>query len=101
MRSNILVTGAGGFLGSWITEALHLSRAARVRAGVHRWGSAVRVARFPLEIVHCDVLSIDTIRAALHGMDAVVHCAISSDPSVVTEGTKNVLEAAASCSTVR
>src|SRR5215469_2752110 len=90
----VLVSGAGGFLGGWITESLYLSGRAEVRAGVHRWESAARIASYPVEIAKCDVLDPATLSEALRGIDAIVHCAISKDYKVSTEGTRNLLEAA-------
>ena len=52
----VLVTGAGGFIGGWIAEAFHLAGWADVKAGIARWSSAARIARFPLDIVQCDVM---------------------------------------------
>ena len=88
----VFVTGAGGFLGGWTVECLQLS-GIPVRAGVRRWNSAVRLARRTPEIVRCDVLSLDDLRAALDGCDAVVHCAVGDD-RVTIEGTRNVLTVA-------
>ena len=88
----ILVTGGGGFIGNRFVEVIHLTGFGRVRVGVRRWASAARAARFPIEIVLCDVLDDRQIAAAMHGVDVVVHCAVG-DERVIVEGTRNVLEA--------
>lgn len=95
-RPVILVTGAGGFIGGWMAEALHLSGAAQIRAGVSRWTGAARIARFPLEVVQCDVMDPDSLDRALAGIDVVVHCARArgNDNSVTTAGTRLLLERA-------
>lgn len=89
----ILVTGAGGFIGGRVVEILHLSQRATVIAGVRRWGSAVRIARHPVEIRMCDVTDPqqvdDCVREATH----VVHCA-TGGADVDVEGTRQILEAA-------
>lgn len=90
----VLITGAGGFIGGWIAEAFHLSGWAQVRAGLSRWSSAARIARFPMDIVLCDILSKDSLDAALQGVDYVVHCARAkgNDNSVTLDGTRLLLE---------
>ena len=90
----ILVTGGGGFIGNRFVEVIHLTGFGRARVGVRRWASAARAARFPIDIVLCDVLDVRQIAAAMHGVDVVVHCAVG-DERVIVEGTRNVLEAAA------
>jgi nucleoside-diphosphate-sugar epimerase len=90
----ILVTGGGGFIGNRFVEVIHLTGFGRVRVGVRRWASAARAARFPIDIVLCDVLDGGQIAAAMRGVDVVVHCAVG-DERVIVEGTRNVLEAAA------
>jgi nucleoside-diphosphate-sugar epimerase len=91
----VLVTGAGGFVGGWVAEALHLS-GWRVKAGISRWMSAARIARFPLEIVQCDVLKTDSLDEALKGIDVVVHCARGpeEDDAVTKAGTRLLIERA-------
>ncbi len=89
----VLVTGAGGFIGSRIVEMMHGMGFATVRAGVRRWAAAARIGRFPVEIVRCDVTDEAQVRAATHGVDWVVHCAVG--PREVTiQGTENVMRAA-------
>ena len=86
-----LVTGANGFIGGWLAETLYL-RGTRVRAGAHNWSGAARVARFPIEIVPCDILDAEQVTLALNGVTHVIHCAKGSHESIVT-GTQNMLEA--------
>jgi nucleoside-diphosphate-sugar epimerase len=91
----VLVTGAGGFIGGWVAEALHLA-GWDVRAGISRWTSAARIARFPLTIVQCDVMNAASLDEALKGVDAVVHCARGKDENdeVTKSGTRLLIERA-------
>ncbi len=98
-----LVTGATGFLGTWITRAL-------VAAG-HRPTVLVRdprrlahLADLPLNVVEGDVLQSDSLERATAEVDAVIHVAglvslRNRDEGSLTRvnltGTRNVLEAAA------
>lgn len=93
MSDRVLVTGAGGFIGGRIAEALHCSGSLRVRAGIRRWSSAARIGRFTMDIVVADVADPASIREAMRGVDLVVHCA-RGDSATVRTGMKNVLEAA-------
>ena len=63
-RETILVTGAGGFVGGTIVEALHFGEEYRVLAGIARWSSAPRVARLPITLVQCDVLKQNELAEA-------------------------------------
>jgi nucleoside-diphosphate-sugar epimerase len=90
MGKNILVTGAGGFVGGRIVEVLHEVGQGVVRAGIRRWSSAARIGRLPVEIVPCDVRSAESVRAAMNGVTAVVHCA-HGDFETNAEGTRTVL----------
>ena len=92
-NETILVTGSGGFIGGWIAETLHLTHAGNVRAGIRSWSSAARLARFPMEIVLCDVMDRDSIGRALNGATRVIHCVAGSSEAII-EGTRNMLEVA-------
>jgi nucleoside-diphosphate-sugar epimerase len=92
--NRILVTGGGGFIGGWIVDALYMQGRTEVRAGIHSWMGASRVARLPVEIVLCDVLDKAQIARAMEGVGVVVHCAVGS-PAATVEGTANMLEASA------
>ena len=91
----VLVTGAGGFIGGWVAEALHLS-GWDVRAGISRWTSAARIARFPLTIVQCNVMDAASLDGALKGVDVIVHCARgpNEDDEVAKSGTRHMIERA-------
>src|SRR3954447_18572067 len=106
----VLVTGAGGFIGSHLAEEL-VRRGADVRAFV-RYNSAGRWGwldesdlRDELEVVAGDIRDPETLVPAVDGVEVVFHLAalIAIPYSYVTplayvrtnvEGTTNVLEAA-------
>jgi nucleoside-diphosphate-sugar epimerase len=92
-RPRFLVTGAGGFIGGWVAETLWLQDEVDVRAGVHKWSGAARLARFPMEIVPCDVLVGRELAKAMEGAACVVNCAKGADEDILRE-TRNVLEVA-------
>lgn len=104
----VLVTGAGGFIGSHLCEAL-AARGARVRAFVHYRGLSpngwLDDARGDFDIVAGDVADAATVRRAMAGCELVWHLAAligipysyAAPLSYVrtnVEGTLNVLEAA-------
>ena len=92
-EEKILITGASGFIGGWLAETLCLSGSAKVRAGIRSWSSAARLARFPLEIVLCDVLDKEQIVRAMTGTKRVIHCATGLR-DVIVQGTHNMLTVA-------
>lgn len=93
-RPKVLITGAGGFIGGWMTEALHLA-GYDVRAGVGRWASAARIARLPVEIVRCDILDEASLDESLAGVDVVVNCARAKDDAQSLVGARLLLSRAA------
>jgi nucleoside-diphosphate-sugar epimerase len=92
----ILITGAGGFIGGWITEELYRFGAANIRASTGRRASRARIAQLPIEIVDCDIMDPKSLDAAMAGIEVVIHCARSrTDERTTVEGTQLVLKRAA------
>ena len=101
----VLVTGAGGFLGSCVVEAL-LKRGHYVRAIVRpasqepKWTRAVQLFRADLR-VH------NNLQSAFDGIDAVIHLAAATTGNEDTQftstviGTERLLEAMARSATKR
>ncbi|MBI5351466.1 MAG: NAD-dependent epimerase/dehydratase family protein [Chloroflexi bacterium] len=88
-----LVTGAGGFIGGWLAETLYLKGGTQVRAGVHSWPGATRPARFPMDIVLCDMMNLQQVNQSMDGVKCVIHCARGADHEIA-QGARNLLEAA-------
>jgi nucleoside-diphosphate-sugar epimerase len=87
--TNILVTGAGGFIGGAVVRALAAEPDLTVH-GATRDGRALGDGILPCRLDVCDAASMT---AALRGIDAVVHCAVGKRTTTV-EGTQVLLRAA-------
>lgn len=107
---NILVTGAGGFIGSHLTELL-VEKGFQVKAFVHynswnKWGWLdTSPVKSNVEIITGDIRDYDSVLAAMQGCDTVFHLAaligipysyVSPQAYIKTniDGTYNVLQAA-------
>uniref|UniRef100_A0A0E0FK90 NAD-dependent epimerase/dehydratase domain-containing protein n=1 Tax=Oryza nivara TaxID=4536 RepID=A0A0E0FK90_ORYNI len=102
----VCVTGAGGFIGSWLVKEL-LHRGYAVRAAVrdpegrkNAHLHALERAKRRLSLHRANVLDCNSLRAAFNLCDGVFHVAspVSDDPELLPtaiEGTKNVINAAA------
>lgn len=89
----ILITGAGGFIGAWVAEYLHLSGRAAPRLGVRSPASLVRTSRFGMtDVVIVDVMEKAALVKALAGVDAVFHCAMIA-PSQEKEAAQTIAAA--------
>jgi NADH dehydrogenase len=95
----VLVTGASGFIGRAVTEAL-VARGDRVRAMVRTARSAAALDGVDCELVQGDVADPATLRAAVRGCRSIVHLVsiIEGKPAaferVMAAGTGNLVEAA-------
>ena len=100
----VLVTGASGFLGGHVAEALS-NRGDRVRALVRKTSKRSHLERLPnVELFPGSMEDMDRLRQAVDGVDAVVHAAglvkaRSADEffSVNVGGTSNLVEACREC----
>ncbi|KAL6591821.1 hypothetical protein ACP70R_049684 [Stipagrostis hirtigluma subsp. patula] len=105
-RQMVCVTGAGGFIGSWVVKEL-LLRGYVVRGTVRDPAAPKNAhlqtldgARERLHLCYADVMDYNSLCAAFQGCDGVFHVAspLSKDPKLVpvaVEGTKNVINAVA------
>lgn len=70
----VLVTGANGFIGSHMVEAL-LDRGYRVRCLVRRTSDLTFIGDLPVEWSYGSLGTEDNLREASEGVDVVCHCA--------------------------
>ena len=110
-NKRILVTGAGGFIGSHLTEAL-LELSAEVRAFVHYnsrndWGFLEELsqeAKYSIDVISADLRDYHAVKQATKQVDIVFHLGASigipyslAYPNDVVEtnviGTLNILKA--------
>ena len=91
----ILVMGAGGFIGGWITEAFCLAGATDLRAGVRRLNNTARFTRLPTKIIHCDIMDHASLDAAMSGADVVINCVRHAESGIFADGQRNLLKIAA------
>jgi nucleoside-diphosphate-sugar epimerase len=103
----VLVVGGTGFVGSRLVEQLVTECGARVRVLVRNFANAVRIARFPVEMVPGDVTSPAELERAADGCEIVFHCAYgntgdgAAQRAATVDGTGNVLAAAARAKAAR
>jgi len=90
----VLVTGAGGFVGSRVVEAIASTDPSRVRAGLRTWANASRICRLSVDTALCDITDPAQTAEATKGAAGVVHCAYGDSRELIVEGTRTMLRAA-------
>ncbi len=98
--SVVLVTGATGFVGSHFVEAAR-QHGLNVRALVRKCTDATTLLEQNVDVVRGDLMEPQSLRDAVAGVDAVVHCAaklgdwgpVEPYRVVNVEGLRNLLEA--------
>jgi nucleoside-diphosphate-sugar epimerase len=96
----ILVTGATGFIGSFLTEQL-VDKGYDVRCLVRTQSDLRWIADLDVECVYGDLLDIQSLKRAVNGVDYIYHLAgvtnTTSKADFITvnyQGTKNLITAA-------
>lgn len=107
----ILVTGAGGFLGSWLVDAL-LELGHEVRSLDNLIGGSLENINSNSRWYNADILDLGGLTRAAHDCEAIYHCAALAyeglsvfSPSTVVQnivtGSVNIGVAAARCGVTR
>lgn len=113
MKNKILITGAGGFIGSHLTELL-VEKGYKVKTFIHynsknNWGwLETSNIKNEIEVISGDIRDYDSVNSAMKGCSSVFHLAaligipysyISPKAYIETNitGTYNVLESARQC----
>ena len=100
MPHTVLVTGATGFVGSHVAEAL-ARRGDAARALARPGADTAFLEKLGITIVRGDVSDPDSLKAAVEGVDVVVHCAakvgdwgpVEDYRAVNVEGLRGLLDA--------
>jgi nucleoside-diphosphate-sugar epimerase len=96
----VLITGATGFIGARLVEVLAQRHRCQVRALVHHFAHASRIARFPIEMIRADIADFDAVARAAAGCDLIIHAAHGSSGDAAAQqagtvrGTEAVMQAA-------
>jgi nucleoside-diphosphate-sugar epimerase len=96
--NSVLVTGANGFVGSHICEAL-LNRGFTVNALVRKTSNLSNIKGLPVKVIYGDLSDVTSLPDAVRGVDVVINNAgltkalnLDDFEKVNAGGTKNILD---------
>src|SRR5271157_1173942 len=95
----VLITGASGFLGGYVTEML-VSAGHTVRALVRNTSRTDRLEKLGVEILRGDLKDADSLQRAVAGIETIINTAASVDApaqefeAATIQGTRALLQAA-------
>lgn len=93
----VLITGGSGFIGSRLIHILSSNTKIEIDALIHSYSNAIRIARYPIKMIKCDISNKDDISLLAKDYDFVFHLAYGNSgdkkaqQKVTVEGTKNLL----------
>lgn len=98
----VLILGGAGFIGNRVVEALAQNSGAHIRILVRSFSRIADAARYPVEIVRCDVGDRRTVRSAMQDCDYVINCTYGKGPReeqarVNIEAVKSMVQIAHEC----
>ncbi len=93
-QRKVVITGASGFVGSCVVEALFVAGGYEIVPTARRLHAGGRVARFGCRLRAADLTQREAVDELVQGADAVVHCAFGGD-SDQEDATRTLLLAAA------
>ncbi|MBI1804043.1 MAG: NAD-dependent epimerase/dehydratase family protein [Ignavibacteria bacterium] len=95
----VLITGATGFIGSHLTEALH-AKGHQIRCLVRRTSNLVWIKHLPIDYIYGDLFDHDVLKKAVDTIDCIYHLAGITKAKTKAEyflgnhiATKNLLQA--------
>lgn len=98
--NKVFIIGASGFIGGRLAEKLFLEHRHVPKCLVRNYEKLPRLARFPVDIVHGDVLHPERFVSEIAGCEVFIFCVHGNESNralnwkVNTEGLKNMLEVA-------
>ena len=87
----VVITGATGFVGGRLVDALVANRGVSVTAIVRDYAKVARVARFGIRLERADLLEPESFAAALQGADVVFHCGYGGNADEKVERQANLV----------
>ena len=99
-KIKVCIIGASGFVGRALVERLLGREEMDITAVIQSPGNARPILRHELEIVHADVLNVDSLREAINGCTHVVNLSLGTFGEMV-KGISNIIQVCNDCEVKR